>query len=315
MEPTLKTMEKFAMATMASILCVMTFDACNSSAPSEASAMPATVTAVHVTSVLDSSLAEYVDLSAVSAYLEKNDVKASINGYVASSNIHIGQKVTRGQELFTLITKEAQSIGNAINKLDPAFKFSGVSVIRAAAAGTVVQVNHQKGDYVQDGEPMATINNHRSLAFLLDLPYELTPIMASNTTLEIKLPDGLLLYGSISGTLPSVDSMAQTERYILKVNSHRDIPEGLIASVRLIKVAHNHVQALPKSAILANETEDEFWLMKMINDSTAVKVKIDKGIENNTTIEVLRPRFLKSDKIITSGNYGLSDTAKVKIIR
>ncbi len=29
---------------------------------------------------------------------------------------------------------------------------------------------------------------------------------------------------------------------------------------------------LPKQAVLGNETQTEFWVMKLINDSTAVKV-------------------------------------------
>ena len=61
----------------------------------------------------------------------------------------------------------------------------------------------------------------------------------------------------------------------------KDIPEGLIGKVRLTKVSHPQAQVLPKSAVLANETEDQFWIMKLINDSTAVKISVKKGIEND----------------------------------
>ena len=292
---------------------LITLSSCHRSAPETTEDTPSPVTPVQVTHVADSSLSEFVELSAVSAYLEKSFVKANINGYIEKTNAQTGQEVGSGQNLFTLITKEARSIGNTVNKLDPGFKFSGISTIRAEKGGIIVQVNHQKGDYVQDGEALVTISNRNSLVFLLDLPYELNQIIKQNGNLSVLLPDGSSLAGTISGTMPAVDSLAQTQRYIIKVPSGKDIPEGLIGKVRLSKVSHANAQVLPKSAVLANETEDEFWVMKLINDSTAVKVNVKKGIENSNTTEVLSPKFSKTDRIITSGNYGIADTAKVKI--
>lgn len=70
---------------------------------------------------------------------------------------------------------------------------------------------------------------------------------------------------------------------------------------------------LPKSAVLSNETQTEFWVMKLMNDSTAVKVNVQMGLQNAGMIEILSPSFQPDDKIIIEGNYGLSDTAKVKV--
>ncbi|QNR86020.1 HlyD family efflux transporter periplasmic adaptor subunit [Pedobacter riviphilus] len=289
------------------------FSGCNPSAPAENVSEPSPVTPVQVTTVRDSSLSEFIAFSAVSAYLEKSYVKANINGYIQNAQAIVGKQVGSHQLLFSLITKEAKSIGNSVNKLDAGFKFSGISDIRADQAGTIILVNHQKGDYVQDGEALAVISNRNSLVFLLDLPYEYNQLINQNRSLEVLLPDGSKMTGTVSGTMPSVDSLAQTQRYVLKVTASKDIPEGLIAKVKLTKVNHAQAQVLPKSAVLSNETEDEFWVMKLINDSTAVKINVKKGIENEHTIEVLEPKFSKTDRIITAGNYGIADTAKVKI--
>lgn len=295
------------------IAMLFVFSGCHRSAPADTEDKPAPITPVQVTTIRDSTLAEYVELSAVSAYLEKSFVKANINGYVESTRAVLGKQVSSHQLLFSLITKEAKSIGNSVNKLDAGFNFSGISNIRADQSGTIIQVNHQKGDYVQDGEALATISNRNSLVFLLDLPYEYHQLINQNNNVDILLPDGTKMTGTVSGTMPAVDSSAQTQRYILKVGSGKNIPEGLIAKVRLTKMKHAQAQVLPKSAVLANETEDEFWVMKLINDSTAVRINVKKGIENEHTIEVLDPKFLKTDRIITTGNYGIADTAKVKI--
>jgi multidrug efflux pump subunit AcrA (membrane-fusion protein) len=306
-------MQKYLKLTFAAIAVIFCLSACHSTDSAVESDASSPVTPVQVTNPKDSSLSEFVELTAVSAYLEKSFVKANINGYVQRTNAKTGEQVGNGTLLFILITKEARSIGNTVNKLDPGFKFSGVSNIRSGQAGTIVQVNHQNGDYVQDGEALATISNRNSLVFLLDLPYELNQIISQNKTIDVLLPDGTKLAGAVSGTMPSVDSLAQTQRYIIKVASGKDIPERLIAKVRLTKLNHAQAQVLPKSAVLSNETEDEFWVMKMINDSTAVKVNVKKGIESSSLIEVVDPKFAKTDRIIKTGNYGIADTAKVKI--
>jgi len=285
----------------------------NSDAADESTVVPQTP--VKVTTITSGSIADDVVLSASSAYQEKSYVKANTNGYIQSSSVQPGTIVKSNQILFKLITKEARAIGNDINQLDPGFKFSGISTIRAEKNGFVTQVSHQKGDYVQDGEALAVISNQASLVFLLDMPYEMRSIVLQNKTLEITLPDGEKLKGIVSSALPSVDTLAQTQRLVLKVNASHPIPENLIGKVRMIKSAASNVQLLPKVAVLTNETEDEFWVMKMINDSTAVKTIVKKGMEDGKSIQILSPVFNAGDRLISTGNYGLADTAKVKIIK
>ena len=70
---------------------------------------------------------------------------------------------------------------------------------------------------------------------------------------------------------------------------------------------------MPAAAILSDETHTEFWVMKLINDSTAVKVAVKKGIETDGKVEIVSPVFNPKERIIITGNYGLSDTASVKI--
>ena len=102
---------------------------------------------------------------------------------------------------------------------------------------------------------------------------------------------------------------------VLKVNATHSIPENLIAKVKVVKSSRGNAFSLPKAALLTNETQGEFWIMRMINDSTAAKVLVKKGIETNERIEILSPVFSVNDKILVTGNYGLGDTAKVKIIQ
>jgi hypothetical protein len=92
------------------------------------------------------------------------------------------------------------------------------------------------------------------------------------------------------------------------------LPENLIAIAVIIKNNKTSATVLPKLAILGDETQTEFWVMELLNDSTAIKVPIRKGIENNDEVEILDPKFLPADRVILTGNYGLPDTALVIIM-
>jgi multidrug efflux pump subunit AcrA (membrane-fusion protein) len=270
-------------------------------------------TPVTVITIDHSGLNDYIELNAVSAFLQKSYVKAVANGYLQSADVYPGKYVQEGQTLFTLQTKEARSIGNSIKVLDSSLKFSGVTTIKASEHGYITQLNHQSGDYVQDGEQLAVISDRSSFVFLLNLPYELRPYVLGKRSVELLLPDGTKLNGAIGPVMPTVDSASQTQNVVIRVATSAAIPENLIAKVRVLKTVRPNTQSLPKDAVLTDETESNFWVMKLMDSSTAVKVPVKKGIETRDKVEILSPQFAKDDKILVTGNYGLPDTAKVKV--
>jgi multidrug efflux pump subunit AcrA (membrane-fusion protein) len=272
-------------------------------------------TPVTVTTVGTEPLVQYTDLNATSAFLQKNYVKANVNGYIKTANAVLGKYVTAGQVLFVLKTKEAQSIGNAVNKLDPDFKFSGINYIKATAGGYVTLLSHQIGDYVQDGEQLAIISDQSSFSFLLNLPFELKQYLPKNNVVDLTLPDGTKLRGTVASSMPTVDPASQTQSIVIKVANSKAIPENLIAKVRIIKMNKPAAQSLPKAAVLSNDIQSDFWVMQMTDSNTAVKVPVKKGIETTDKVEILEPKFSPSDKILLTGNYGLPDTAKVVILQ
>ena len=288
------------------------FISCKSKDPAPADEATAeTRTPVTVTSMSYDPLKEFIELNATSSFLQQSFVKSNLNGYVKKANIKIGDYVNTGQTLFVLKTKEAQAIGNSVNSLNPDFKFSGINIIKANAHGFVSELNHQAGDYVQDGEQLAVIRDSKSFAFVMNVPYEDKPYVSIGKQVEVILPDEERLLGSIFSSMPRIDSISQTQLFAVRVNTSHSIPENLVAKVKIIKVSKTTAATLPKKSVLSNETLSEFWVMKLIDDTTAVKVEVKKGIESGDRVEILSPDFSPKDKILLSGNYGLADTAKV----
>jgi len=307
-----KTHYIFFKMTLLIIVC-LAFEACNND--KAAVEMPAAepVTPVTVTGIRISQAEDAVDLNATSTFLLRTDVKANTTGYLQSSNITIGQLVHKGQLLFSITTKEAKSLGNIINELDSSFHFNGTLKINANSSGYITQLNRQTGDYVQEGESLAAISDINSFAFLLNLPYELKPYMQFNKAVTVLLPDGTQLEGIVTAAMPSVDSASQTQAIVIKVKNAATIPENLVAKVHIIKSGKTNAVMLPRQAVLSDETQTQFWVMKMADSTTAVKILVSKGIETDSLVEIITPPFTTTDRFVLTGNYGLPDTAKVMI--
>ncbi len=273
------------------------------------SIIPATITTIDT-----SDIENYVDLNATATYLIKNTIKANATGYLNSVNVQSNDYVTKGKVLFTLQTRESKALGNTINKMDPSLHFGQAIKVKSESDGFITNVNVRPGDYVLDGDSLAIINNTNSFGLVLSLPYELRKYVIQGQELTAFLPDGTSIKATVQKSMPSVDMASQTQSIILKINQ-KNIPENLIVKVRIYKKSAAKSISLPKAAVLSDETESTFWIMKMINATTAVKIPIKKGITTTDRVEILAPVLTANDQILTSGNYGVSDTIQVKVIK
>ena len=278
-----------------------------------AESQPEGRTPVTVTRVIIGALNECVELNATSQFQLKTSVKSSANGYLREVNIRLGQQISKGDKLFAIKSKEAQNLGNIVSRVDSTLRFAGRIQVNAPGSGYILQLAYREGDYVQDGETIATIGDMKSLVFLLELPYELKPFLPGNKTVILSLPDGEQLKGTLASAMPMVDASSQTQSYIIKVDNSKPIPENLIAKVQFVKKASAKAMLLPKEAILTNEVQSQFWIMQMKDSTTAIKVLVTKGIESGDSVEIVSPHLNPDSKILVTGNYGLPDTAKVVI--
>jgi multidrug efflux pump subunit AcrA (membrane-fusion protein) len=157
--------------------------------------------------------------------------------------------------MFTLETKESAAIGQTINNLDSSFKFSGLITVQAKGHGYITQLNHQEGDYVQDGEQLAVISDQNSFVFMLNMPYEDRAIVLANKTVYLTLPDGTRLTGTIGTVFPNVDSLTQTQSVTIRVQSAQPIPQNLIARVHILRNVKKQTQTIARTAVLSDDSQ------------------------------------------------------------
>ena len=146
----------------ACILIAMLVLACQSGRKVQEEEKTEARTPVTLTSVTLGKMTDTVQLNATSVFLVKTNVKSTLTGYLEEVMASMGSPISKGQPLFRIRSKEAATLKNTINSLDTSFHFKGVVDVYSPADGYITQLNYQQGDYVQDGEILASVSLPRA---------------------------------------------------------------------------------------------------------------------------------------------------------
>ncbi len=271
-------------------------------------------TPVTITHPAIMDLKDYLKLNANTIFLNKEIVRASFQGYIEKIYKNIGDEVNPGDVLFQIKTKESAAADTMQINIGTKI-FTGSVLITAKTKGVLTELNYHNGDLISDGEQIAVVSNPSSLRIRLNVPFEDAQKIKLKQICVINLPDGEKLNGVIDKSVPSVDAVSQTQAFLIKLLKYRELPENLNVFVMIPYRTFKNAIVLPKSSVMTNVTEDEFWIMKLVNDTTAIKIDINRGIETDSLQQILSPKLNLSDIIISSGSYGLPDTAKVEIVK
>lgn len=269
-------------------------------------------TPVKVVSPVRTNLTETINLNANTVFLNKEIVRSTFQGFIEKIYKNIGDEVSIGDPLFLIRTKESAAMDTLkINIGDKLFQ--GNITIKAQANGILTYLNYNTGDFVSEGEQLAIISKPSSLRINLNVPYQYVLKININAVCTVLLPNGQTVNARIQKVMPSVDESSQTQTYILKLDKDENLPENLNVSVRIPISYAKDALTVPKSAVMSNETLDKFWVMRLINDTTAVRVDIKKGIVNDSLVQIIKPLLDLTERIISDGAYGLPDTANVVV--
>ena len=296
------------------ILLILVFVSCNHHKDEEEQGIKAK-SPVQVVNVRVGSINDNLVLSATTIYLKRNVVTAQIPAFITKVNIRLGDKVSKGAVLYELETKERKALGKAGIE-DTSLANLGIIKVYAPASGIISTFDKQQtGDYILEGTQLCTISESNDLAFQVNVPFEFIEFAKVGTQCSVTLPDNSIHQAVITTPLTAMNALAQTQTILAKTNEVLFLPENLIVKVQISKAANGSKQILPKPCVLSDEMMQEFWVMKVINDSTAIKVPVIIGNKNANEVEIQQPQFNTADKIIINGNYGLPDTASVKITK
>jgi multidrug efflux pump subunit AcrA (membrane-fusion protein) len=254
-------------------------------------------------------LPDNIELSGKTIYLNKSNLIAPISGYISKVNAQQGDVVRKGDVLFEIKTPEAYLTKNKGSLLSNDY---GTIEVRATVNGriTILSVTN-KDVFVDKGSVMCILMPSQDLKVQVNIPFEYNKWAKIGNDCKIILPDSTQINGHLSKYLPQIDPSSQTVQILASVTTQRFLPENMIVKVLLDKSTKHNAQIINKNCLQTDALMKSFWLMKLINDSTAVPVYVTIGNQNHNKVEILSPIFKPNDVFISEGVYGLSDTVLI----
>lgn len=295
-------------------LCLLTalLPACKQKAAAVAEAAEPIKTRVTIVRPIQQSLTNYLQLNANTVFQKKVVVRANITGYIIAMPWKVGDRVTAGSVFCSIKTKEQDAL-KSLSQREPSLKqFQEAIKIKTNAAGFITAVNYLAGDFVNEGDVLATITEPSSLVLAVNVPYEYHQFVYNGRSCQVQLPDGKIINAAITLSIPVIDAVSQTQQYLIRLPGNQPLPENMNVIVRIPMKQKINAVCLPLEAIQTNETQNEFWVMKLSGDSMALRVPVTVGTQNDSLKEVITGIGL-GDKIIVQGGFGLADSALVHI--
>jgi len=267
---------------------------------------------VKVVSPVVLSANHLVNFRAVTRYMQANDIRSQVTGIVRQINCTIAGNVSTGQALFIIQPQEAAALQKSKYNTEI---LKGLSdTIFAQLNGQINSLNVQVGDFVQSGNVLATCIRSNSMRLIAYIPVEKSAMIEKLKTCKLILPDGSSIGGRISGKLSAAQSLDQTEAYIIEPSRPISLAENINLSVQFIAEQIPEALFVPENAIMGNEEQTNFWVMKLMNDSTCIKVPVEKGLEMDSLIQLIGTSLTTADRVISEGGYGLADSAMVQVV-
>ncbi|MDR3652765.1 MAG: HlyD family efflux transporter periplasmic adaptor subunit [Paludibacter sp.] len=285
------------------------FNSCTKKEAKEEEQTP--VVSVKTSSVTFGEIDSKLTFNGNTVYLKKNLVVSPISGYVCKMSVKFGDYVKKGTEIFQIQTKENKALaaGSTSGRM-------GIISVPAPSNGVISILNvTETGAYVVEGASLCTISENKNVMVQLNLPFEYNSLVRTGTTCQLDLDENTHFAGIVVQILPTVDAANQTQQILIKPQTNKLLPENLNLTVEILKTRHNHTCLVPREAVMTNETQSKFWVMKVIDNKLAIKVPITKGIENDDMVEALSSNLKNNDLVISEGGYGLNDSTAIKVVK
>jgi hypothetical protein len=265
---------------------------------------------VKTTEVIKGDIESTISLNGKTIYLKKSSIVSPIPGYINKINIRYGEAVQKDDVLFEIQTKENKALENInSNKENP-----GIVKVMAPAGGIINElIINETGGYVVEGGILCSIVDINDLVIQMNMPFQFNAIVKKDMKCKMILPDNTAIYGTVYKILPIINEASQTQNVLIKPETNRKLPENLNLVVQFIKEKHTGSFLVVRDAVMTNETQSEFWVMKVSGQYLAVKIPVKKGMENDSIIEISSPELNINDLIITEGAYGLADSTAINI--
>lgn len=257
-------------------------------------------------------LAEYLTFNGVTSYQLREDIKANVTGYIAWMPYQRGENIRQGQQFATIRTKEQDALGDAVEIDSTLAKFTTPVSVKSNATGVISKLKVVPNDFVSEGDILATISQPNTLAIQVSVPIEYSEKVKIGTACNILIPGHANVEAKISGMLTSTDSVGQAQHFLIRL---KDVvlPENLNVQVKIISEKAENALSVPKEALQTNELLTQFWVLKVNDDTLAIRKNVKPLLETDSLVQIQSQELQPGDLVITEGGYQMQDSTRVSI--
>lgn len=271
---------------------------------------------------------ETVQAPGATQALFEHKVRAPFPGTVARLSASDGARVSQGQVVAELLSQESEAAiagaeamakaartphekSDAARALELA-RSSGVTrLLRAPVSGVVLAHHASAGDVVASGDELLTIADPRAIVFVAqvvqtDLPrvHAGDPVTVSLASVEKPIP------GKVQGVLPSESAAALTGPVRIDLSS-QVTGVGLFGTATIVTGRRTGALGVPRSALLRDDVSGVTRVARVAADGTAHWVEVRPGLTGGDWVELAGSTLRPGDRVITGGQVGLPEGAKV----
>lgn len=297
-------------------------------------------------------ISDYVQHTSTIETEEVIDVYAQTNGLVREVLVEEGDEVTKGQVLVRLVDDELrlgaaearvnhQKLANKFKRSEGLFERNLLSKedfeeqkftleeskirweranvalahasVRSPVSGVISERAVKLGDRISTTNKLFSLVDLKKLIAYVHVPgrdmrYITTGQRARLTTDFLA---GEAFGGYILRISPVVDPRNGTFKVALAVDESADrLRPGMFITVNIVTATRSNAVLVPKRAIVH---DDGFPHVFVVEDSVAIRKRLEVGFEDSDNLEVLSGTA-KGDLIVVVGQNGLKDEAKVRVI-
>ena len=188
------------------------------------------------------------------------------------------------------------------------------TIVRAPIDGIVSLRNVRQGDRVTPNDHIYSMVNLENIIATVHVPEkELSSIKINQLTyLSSDYLGDEKFEGYVKRISPVVNPATGTFKVTIGLgDNHKGLRPGMFVNTFIVTMTNNNALLLDKDAIVYDSDKRFVFIVK---DSLALKIAVEIGFEDASTVEILNG-VSDSDKVIIVGQNGLKDKTKVKVVK
>lgn len=314
-----------------SVLVTGVLSGCTSGKKGDEAAMKPRAT-VEVAAARLGNINNMVNTTGSFTVLRDEKVKSSVAGKVEKVLVLVGDTVTKGQVVATVLSQESYASITGAKQLEAeattrtekeqarqalrlARRTAVIAKIRAPFSGAVMNRFVTEGELVNQGTDLVEIIDPESEYFIAYVPVSYISLVRVGERAFISIPGMNLptLHGTVRTINPVVDPNSQDVKVRIDLKSIPTVVSAGTFGNAQIKVGERRAVVLvPRPAVYHNDDVNKYFVWRIDGDSIALQTQVHVGLSNPTSCQIdsgIKPGEL----VATVGGYDLPDSTAVTV--